>query len=1149
MKTIPEFLKEFSDYLRDIEALHRKSKIEQKKMESAKMKTFFSFLERVTGLKPEEYSYDAFIVKSSRPDAVTGNVVVEFEDDLSLISEIREAEEQLKKYIRDLYAKEPRKYWGIASDGLIFRLYKATMQDGEVVLELIDEFNIRRIDPKKFYWFLYEYFYEQHFIQPIRPDMFVLRFGYGSRVYNETLELLRGLWDRIKDKTEVKVFFDEWAKYFTYVTGKEQYDEELFLRHTYLAILTKLLTYIYLEGEKVSLGDLRKLQHVLTGKYFEELGLEIFERDFYSWVLNEDIVEEFLWGLHEHLLKELLTLDYSTLNTDILKEIYQNIIERDERAALGEYYTPDFIAEKILRELLRENPEGKILDPACGSGTFLFIAIKLKKELLQNKKSKRELLNHVINSVVGLDINPLAVILARANYLIAIRDLLPAKGRLRIPVYLANAILIPEKEKDTVYFSELNKSVEVYRIPGLKEGEFFLLPGQKLLAKLGFRGIDTFIVLSEDAVKTFSNEIKECQENYTRCREELSQKLFVKYITKYFSTLPKEEQEILASLLSHNVLLLHKYIEERKNSFWIFILRNIYKPLLFRKEFDFVVGNPPWVSYSDVESEKFRSWFDSLLGIYEIKFDMIYKGRADTTQLFILHSINYYLKNKGYLYFVIPSSFLYGYQYEALREESGLVKIYKIVDLRKVKINRKDIFNVPCILALFRKEKKKEKEVIDGEVYEGNIEYQSRNVSYEYFNKLVESAVIRRKVGVFRKAMRNILSFSEEAEEKQLVDELVSISRIKRSPYLKQAKEGSNAVPRNFIFAIIPRPKYGFDPEKVYVETHPRALERKGVGVGKEKYMQKLKGIVSSKYLYGIVTADNIYPFGVWGINIAVVPATVDEDANRFSILSAENAYNELKDWYDGGLKQYFIDNEGRKPTREDKIKFLRWLINNRINYVRSLTDQNPRAYTVVYNRAGDALLLGSAVLNRRKILRYANEKLNELLGINKGTYLFKAIIVDYTNYWLDFESEEEAHYVCAMLQSTPVREATARLQTVGVKGRRDIHDRPFFIPIPRYGEISELADLQKELAVISKKLHVEVFNILKEELEVKRGIPFVNNTRRYLAPATVASIRRAVRKHIEEQQVEIDYLATEILKHVVERHQSNNLLKFLKHK
>jgi len=247
MKSIPEFIDEFEKYRRDIEALHRKGKIEHRRLESAKMKTLFSFLEGVTELKPEEYSYDAFIVKGSRPDAVTGNVIVEFEDNLSLTSEIREAEKQLKKYVKELYFRDPRKYWAIASDGVKFILYKPLIRDEDIILERIDEIDIRKDDPRRFYWFMYEYFFEERFHVELRPEDFVLRLGYRSRVFRETMSLLRSLWNRISGTAFANMIFSEWSKYYTYVTGKEYKDIELFLRHTYLAILAKILAYIYLE--------------------------------------------------------------------------------------------------------------------------------------------------------------------------------------------------------------------------------------------------------------------------------------------------------------------------------------------------------------------------------------------------------------------------------------------------------------------------------------------------------------------------------------------------------------------------------------------------------------------------------------------------------------------------------------------------------------------------------------------------------------------------------------------------------------------------------------------------------------------------------------------------------------------------------------
>jgi len=266
MKSIPDFMEEFKEYLRSIEELHRKSRIEQKRLESAKMKTFFSFIEKVTGLRPEEYSYDAFVVRGSKPNAVTGNVIVEFENDLSLASEVREAEDQLARYVKALHSRDPRRYWATASDGIKFILYKPLIKDKEVVLERIDEINILRDDPRKFYWFIYEYFFEERFRVKLKPEDFVLRFGFGSRVFKETMSLLRSLWNGISDTAFAKTVFGEWSKYYTYVTGKEYNDVELFLRHTYLALLAKILAYIYLEeGAGARLGDIETIEKVVTG--------------------------------------------------------------------------------------------------------------------------------------------------------------------------------------------------------------------------------------------------------------------------------------------------------------------------------------------------------------------------------------------------------------------------------------------------------------------------------------------------------------------------------------------------------------------------------------------------------------------------------------------------------------------------------------------------------------------------------------------------------------------------------------------------------------------------------------------------------------------------------------------------------------------
>jgi SAM-dependent methyltransferase len=125
-------------------------------------------------------------------------------------------------------------------------------------------------------------------------------------------------------------------------------------------------------------------------------------------------------------------------NVDLLKPLYQDLFPRPLRHRLGEYYTPDWLARHVLDQVGFTGAAGqRLLDPACGSGTFLMLAIQRIRAASPHPSS---LILHRF-PVVGLDLNPLAVMTARANYLIALQDWLPAGEQVEAPVYLADSIL------------------------------------------------------------------------------------------------------------------------------------------------------------------------------------------------------------------------------------------------------------------------------------------------------------------------------------------------------------------------------------------------------------------------------------------------------------------------------------------------------------------------------------------------------------------------------------------------------------------------------------------------------------------------------------------------------------------------------------
>jgi hypothetical protein len=151
---------------------------------------------------------------------------------------------------------------------------------------------------------------------------------------------------------------------------------------------------------------------------------------------------------------------------DLLKEAYLALVPTSLRHALGEYYTPAWLAEWVLGLLpdpwfravgapnlesskpdLLGTSRSRLLDPTCGSGTFLVAALSsLRSHRAFEQLGAPERLRDLLDRVVGFEINPLAVLAARTSYLCAIRDLV-GQSPLRIPVLRHDPVLDPIPKK------------------------------------------------------------------------------------------------------------------------------------------------------------------------------------------------------------------------------------------------------------------------------------------------------------------------------------------------------------------------------------------------------------------------------------------------------------------------------------------------------------------------------------------------------------------------------------------------------------------------------------------------------------------------------------------------------------------------------
>jgi hypothetical protein len=198
----------------------------------------------------------------------------------------------------------------------------------------------------------------------------------------------------------------------------------------------------------------------VIGRSFQRAGEtlfhSIFSQDIFDWWFETKALDNRLLclAIGEAVLT-IVQFDFADLSGDLLGELYQQYFDRDTRKALGEFYTPSEVIEFILDECGYKGQRGeRLLDPSCGSGSFLVAA--LKRYLARHKgQDKESLLRDLTEGLrlVGFDINPFAVLMSQVNYAALILPLYaeavfhnPEFRILRLPVFRTDSLRLEERE-------------------------------------------------------------------------------------------------------------------------------------------------------------------------------------------------------------------------------------------------------------------------------------------------------------------------------------------------------------------------------------------------------------------------------------------------------------------------------------------------------------------------------------------------------------------------------------------------------------------------------------------------------------------------------------------------------------------------------
>ncbi|MCX8184154.1 MAG: N-6 DNA methylase [Sulfolobales archaeon] len=230
--------------------------------------------------------------------------------------------------------------------------------------------------------------------------------------------LLRSVLDEVLNSERVKPLFEAYRRIVeTLYAGNrssEKYEEflrDLYVKHTLMHMMVMASLAASLKVVRGSFID------ICSGVVFSgsTSSLDVALPYLNWWKVVYDQIPEKLrrsvGEITENIAARAYLVDWDLGGgEDVFRRLYEVLVEPETRRKIGEYYTPIWLVDRVLHEFKLKNK--LVMDPFCGSGTFLVRAF-------YRKLSENVSPDQAYGELVGFDINPLAVAIARAELVIA----------------------------------------------------------------------------------------------------------------------------------------------------------------------------------------------------------------------------------------------------------------------------------------------------------------------------------------------------------------------------------------------------------------------------------------------------------------------------------------------------------------------------------------------------------------------------------------------------------------------------------------------------------------------------------------------------------------------------------------------------------
>ncbi len=390
-----------------------------------------------------------------------------------------------------------------------------------------------------------------------------------------------------------------------------------------------------------------------TGHVYQDIRArdDDLSRGFAAWLL--DVGGHEGAKLIDNLVREVNRYEWRRSDRDHLKDLYHAVIPRDIRHDFGEYYTPDWLARAVCEEVMDAEWRERVidsavagtivgpavLDPSCGSGTFLYHASKLlletaarHPELAGNPEEQAELVNRL---VAGMDLHPVAVELAKTTKALAFASELNFRITDEPGIFLGDSLQWSLRAEQT-------RSID---------GNVIELPtGDDVPIQLPYS-----LVMSDRFIPLLNRMFE-----FAKFPDDLQAEDALLALLDLRSE--ADRKTVVAAFRRFQ-----NYMRTGRNHVWMWYIENLVQPLrLGANPMTRLIGNPPWVVYGKMTSER-----QDKLRKHAIDRNVWAPAKNapnnDLAATFVVTCVDEYLAPGGRFGFVMPYATLRGGQWEPFR--------------------------------------------------------------------------------------------------------------------------------------------------------------------------------------------------------------------------------------------------------------------------------------------------------------------------------------------------------------------------------------------------------------------------------------------------------------------------------------------------